>query len=112
MIKVRNFFRDLPRRTGEREPIEHIEEILSKGKITIERIVTYGRKPTEEGKWYDDSRNEFVMVLSGATELLFEEGNQRVIMERGDYINIPAHKKHRVEMTRPNGNTLWLAVYY
>jgi len=33
-------------------------------------------------------------------------------MSPGDYINIPAHTKHRVAWTTPDGPTIWLAVHY
>jgi cupin 2 domain-containing protein len=33
-------------------------------------------------------------------------------MNPGDFINIPAHKKHRVEWTPPEERTIWLAVHY
>jgi len=29
-----------------------------------------------------------------------------------DYINIPAHQKHRVEWTTSDEPTVWLAVFY
>jgi cupin 2 domain-containing protein len=35
-----------------------------------------------------------------------------VEMSPGDYINIPAHEKHRVAWTSPDGPTIWLAVHY
>ncbi len=33
-------------------------------------------------------------------------------MKPGDFVNIPAHKKHRVEWTTPDELTIWLAVFY
>ncbi len=35
-----------------------------------------------------------------------------VEMKLGDFINIPAHKKHRVEWTTPDEPTIWLAVRF
>jgi cupin 2 domain-containing protein len=40
-----------------------------------------------------------VIVLKGAARLRFEDG--MVEMTPGDFFNIPAHKKHRVEWTTP-----------
>jgi cupin 2 domain-containing protein len=54
-------------------------------------------------------QHEWVMVLKGAARLRFEGGI--VEMRPGDFINIPAHKKHRVEWTTPNKPTNWLAVF-
>jgi cupin 2 domain-containing protein len=33
-------------------------------------------------------------------------------MKAGDYVEIPAHTRHRVEWTDPDEDTVWLAVYY
>ena len=46
----------------------------------------------------------------GAARLRFEE--HVIELEPGDYVDIPAHKKHRVEWTTPDEPTVWLAVYY
>jgi cupin 2 domain-containing protein len=77
--------------------------------VRIERIVSTGHK-SQEGYWYDQPEHEWVMVLTGAARLQFED---RVVeMKPGDSINIPAHQKHRVEWTSPNEPTVWLAVFY
>jgi cupin 2 domain-containing protein len=41
-----------------------------------------------------------VIVLKGAARLRFEDGT--VEMRPGDFVNIPAHAKHRVEWTTPD----------
>jgi cupin 2 domain-containing protein len=33
-------------------------------------------------------------------------------MGPGDYIDVPAHQRHRVEWTDPDQDTVWLAVFY
>jgi len=35
-----------------------------------------------------------------------------VEMGPGNYLDIPAHRKHRVAWTTPDEPTIWLAVYY
>ena len=50
------------------------------------------------------------MVLKGAARLRF--GDETVEMRPGDFVNIPAHTKHRVEWTAPDEPTIWLAVFY
>jgi hypothetical protein len=37
---------------------------------------------------------------------------EAVEMRTGDFLNIPAHQKHRVEWTAPNERTIWLAIHY
>ena len=34
------------------------------------------------------------------------------ILIAGDFVNIPAHRKHRVEWTTVDEPTIWLAVFY
>jgi cupin 2 domain-containing protein len=51
-----------------------------------------------------------VIVLKGAARLRFEDG--MVVMTPGDFINIPAHQKHRVEWTTLEEPRIWLAVHY
>jgi cupin 2 domain-containing protein len=46
----------------------------------------------------------------GGARLRFE--NETVDMKPGDFLNIPAHKKHRVEWTTPDEPTIWLAVHH
>lgn len=77
--------------------------------VRIERIVSTGHK-SPEGFWYDQPEHEWVMVLNGAARLQFED---RVVeLKVGDWINIPAHQRHRVEWTSPDEPTVWLAVFY
>ena len=77
--------------------------------VRIERIVSTGHK-SPEGFWFDQQEHEWVMVLQGAAKLQFED---RVAeLKVGDWINIPAHQRHRVEWTSPDEPTVWLAVFY
>lgn len=88
-----------------------IFELLAKSETTrIERIISKGHKSPDSG-WYDQDENEWVLVLRGEAILLFEDGTS-VNLKAGDYINIPAHKKHKVEWTDPKIETVWLAVHY
>ncbi len=89
---------------------EELTMVLQDGNgVRIERIVSTSHK-SPEGFWYDQPEHEWVMVLKGAARLQFED---RVVeMKAGDWINIPAHKKHRVEWTSPDEPTVWLAVFY
>lgn len=51
------------------------------------------------------------MILAGEAVLSFIDGSD-IKMKNGDYINIPAHKKHQVKWTVPEAETIWLAVFY
>ena len=92
-------------------PDEVLETVLQTGQFKIERIISHGHTTTK-GEWYDQDRNEWVLILKGNAGLLFEGSDKTVTMKTDDYINIPAHQKHRVEWTDPEEETIWLAVHY
>lgn len=83
--------------------------LLKADEIRIERIVSHGHM-SPEGFWYDQDEHEWVMVLRGAAKLQIED--DLIELKPGDYINIPAHRRHRVEWTTPDKPTVWLAVFY
>jgi cupin 2 domain-containing protein len=90
---------------------ESFQDLLKSSTIRIERIVSRGQQSPAEG-WYDQAENEWVLVLEGAAVILLEEGGREIRLERGDYLNIPAHAKHKVLWTDPDHVTVWLAVFY
>lgn len=75
--------------------------------IRIERIISTG----QQSEWYDQEETEFVILLEGRAELVFEE-NRTVSLEKGDTLLIPAHQKHRVSYTSSEPPCLWLCVFY
>jgi cupin 2 domain-containing protein len=87
-------------------------ETLARGQdMRIERIVSQGHC-SPPGFWYDQDEDEWVLLISGAATLRFEEGDRTLHLTAGSYANIRAHEKHRVEWTSEEGNTVWLAVFY
>jgi cupin 2 domain-containing protein len=90
-------------------PDELFETLAVSKHVRIERIVSHGHVSPEEF-WYDQDQHEWVIVLQGAARLCFED--QAIEMKPGDFVNIPAHKKHRVDWTTPDEPTIWLAVHY
>lgn len=69
---------------------DELIEVLMQGQgVRIERIVSTGQA-SPPGFWYDQSDDEFVVLLDGAAELRFEEGDRRVSLVPGDWIEIPA----------------------
>lgn len=83
--------------------------LLESPGVRIEQIVSQGHS-SPEGFWYDQEQSEWVAVLTGAARLKFED--RTVEMNPGDFVNIPAHTRHRVEWTTPHEPTVWLAVHY
>jgi cupin 2 domain-containing protein len=92
-------------------PDELVQTLLSTKDLRIERIISQGHA-SPAGFWYDQDQHEWVMVLNGAARLLFDGADKPIEMQAGDFVNIPAHKKHRVEWTTPDEPTVWLAIYY
>jgi cupin 2 domain-containing protein len=103
---VPNIYNNIPSQL----PEEVFSNLLSTGTIRIERILSKGQTSPETG-WYDQHEHEWVIVLQGAGELTFANGDV-VSLKPGDYLNIPAHTRHRVSWTDPIQVTVWLAVFY
>lgn len=91
-------------------PEELFETLLNARDVRIERIVSRGHS-SPKGFWYDQQTHEWVLLVSGAARLRFED-DQVLEMVPGSYVNIPAHQRHRVEWTDPTQPTVWLAVHY
>ena len=91
-------------------PDEVVETLVESGSVRIERIVSKGHASPESG-WFDREQSEWVILLKGKAVLVFEDAESANLME-GDYINMPAHRKHRVGWTAPDMETIWLAVHY
>lgn len=92
-------------------PEELFETLVQRPGFTLERIVSRGHT-TPEGQWYDQAREEWVLVVKGGARLFFEGETEVMEMKKGDYIHIPAHCRHRVEWTDPDEETIWLALHY
>lgn len=75
----------------------------------VERIVSRGHR-SPDGFWYDQDEHEWVMVTRGAAILAFEDGT-RLTLGPGDWVDLPPHRRHRVEWTTPDEPTVWLAAF-
>jgi cupin 2 domain-containing protein len=106
MAGLTNIFADIP----EVLPEELVQTLLSIPSFRIERIVSLGHV-SPEGFWYDQETHEWVLLLSGAARLLLE-GEEPLDLRPGSFVNIPAHKRHRVEWTDAGQPTVWLAIHY
>lgn len=100
-----NLFSDVPANL----PDEIVETLLCAADVRIERIVSHGHA-SPDGFWYDQREHEWVLLLTGAARLRFDDG--AVDLNPGDYLNVTARRKHRVEWTTPDEPTVWLVVFY
>jgi cupin 2 domain-containing protein len=89
---------------------EQVERLVGGPDFRIERIVSTGQA-SPAGFWYDQPDHEFVVLLTGAARLRFEQGDRVLEMKPGDWVEIPAHVRHRVEWTQADPPTVWLAAH-
>jgi cupin 2 domain-containing protein len=106
MSPTANIFANIPNDL----PHELFETLKTNASFRIERIVSQGHA-SAEGFWYDQDQDEWILLLRGAARLRFEDDGRLVELARGDFIDIPAHKRHRVEWTDPGQPTVWLAIH-
>ena len=102
-----NLYQHIPARL----PEEFVERLATGSSVKIERIVSRGHY-SEPDFWYDQEESEWVLLLKGEATLRFEKDNRMVHLTEGSYVNIHAHEKHRVEWTKEDTETVWLAVFY
>lgn len=101
-----NIFADIPTDL----PDELFQQLAGSGNVRIERIVSRGHI-TPGDQWYDQEQQEWVLVLQGRAVVAYED-KAPVTLERGDYVTIAAHERHRVELTSVSEDTIWLAVHF
>lgn len=104
---IENIFSNLP----EKLPEELFETLVDSGSVRVERIISHGQS-TAEGEWYDQERDEWVLLLSGGAALLFEGEQNPRELRPGDYVLIPAHCRHRVVWTDDRVKSVWLAIHF
>ncbi len=92
-------------------PDEVVETLLKTNTLRIERIASHGHASAKDF-WYDQHQHEWVLLLQGEAKLQFEDDTDLLSMKPGDFANIPAHRRHRVEWTTPAEPTIWLAILY
>ena len=105
-MKPANIFDSIP------ENLEHeaVDLLVQNGAVRLERIVSKGHTSPDSG-WYDQEKDEWVIVLKGAAIIVFEKGED-IRLETGDHLIIPAHARHKVTWTDPESETVWLAMHY
>lgn len=102
-----NLFAALPEAAGE----EHFDDLPNSGDVRIERIVSHGQC-SPEGFWYDQDGGEWVVLLRGRARLEVEGRDATLDLRPGDYVDLPAHTRHRIAWTAPDEPTVWLAIHY
>lgn len=103
-----NLFADLPAMP---EAAERFEALLQRPGLRIERIVSTGQA-SPPGFWYEQNEAEWVVLLSGAAVLRFEDEAEARMLAPGDWMFIAGGRRHRVDWTQEGTATVWLAVHF
>ncbi len=108
---ITNLF-ELPNPLPVPEEQPEIFETLASGQgVLVERIISNGHI-TESGSWYEQSTDEWVLLLQGKATLMFDkEDGETLTLEAGQAIFIPALRQHRVIYTSQTPPCIWLAVH-
>jgi cupin 2 domain-containing protein len=104
-MPLANLFADLAP-----QPDERVDALAQGAGTRVERIVSWGHA-SPPGFWYDQPDAEWVAVLAGRARLALRAPDEVVELGPGDWIDIAAHRAHRVEWTAPGVATVWLAVF-
>lgn len=83
-----------------------LSAVLPPGRsVRLERIMSFGQ---ENGEWYEQTWDEWVVVARGEAALEWADGSVTEL-EAGDYLLIEAHRRHRV--LRTSFDCVWLALH-
>jgi cupin 2 domain-containing protein len=106
-MRPENIFVDLPEKAEQ----EQFLPLLAAPGLRVERIVSFGQA-SPPGFWHDQDESEWVILLAGSAALRFSDRDELVTLAPGDYLEIAAHRRHRVEWTDATLPTVWLAVHF
>ncbi|MEI6122660.1 MAG: cupin domain-containing protein [Bacteroidota bacterium] len=101
-----NLLKNLPDDASE----ELLNIVYQHKNIRIEQIISSGQTSPEMG-WYDQSENEWVLLLQGNAQIEFEDSGV-VTLGTGDYLLIGARRKHKVVFTSKKPDCVWLAIFF
>lgn len=89
---------------------ELFETLLSTPDLKLERIVSAGQT-TPPAEWYDQDWPEWVCLLQGQARLAYADASEQ-LLQAGDVVLIPAHRRHRVVSTSVRPPCIWLALHF
>ncbi|UTM60252.1 cupin domain-containing protein [Photobacterium sp. CCB-ST2H9] len=107
VVNVQDLLADIP----ENLPEELFQNLLVSSHLRVERIVSRGHQ-TPAGDWYDQDENEWVLLIQGEAELVFDDSRPPVHLKAGQSVFLPAHCRHRVNWTAEGEHTIWLAIFF
>jgi cupin 2 domain-containing protein len=104
--KLSNIFQSIPDNLDS----EIIETIVQSKTVKVERIISKGHS-SPATSWYNQPQSEWVIVLQGEAIITVENDRDYTLVS-GSFLNLPAHTRHKVKWTKPDIETVWLAVHY
>lgn len=91
-------------------PDELTETLVRCTGCRIERIVSRGHA-SPPGFWYDQAEDEWVLLVTGSATLELLDPVETLHLAAGDWVLLPAGRRHRVVRTAAGTDTVWLAVF-
>ncbi|MBO6103389.1 MAG: hypothetical protein J6P03_09100 [Opitutales bacterium] len=88
---------------------EIIETLVERGAARVEKISSFGCA-SPKNFWYDQPESEWVCLLKGGAEILFEGDSSPKPLREGDWLFIEPRRRHRVEKT--SADCVWLAFFF
>lgn len=85
--------------------------LLETPQLRLERIHSC-RASSPEGFWYDQSEQEWVLLLQGSAQLQFADEDEPRKLACGDALLISAGRRHRLLASDPLPGTIWLALFW
>ncbi|MCL5991663.1 MAG: cupin domain-containing protein [Bacteroidetes bacterium] len=114
MLVKKNIFEDIKSKDASTNITESnkeiFEDLLKNENLKLERIISYPNSIPGD-KWYDQNKDEWVILLKGSAALQFEN-DELIKLLPGDYLFIPSHLKHKVKEVNKNEPTIWLALNF
>lgn len=89
---------------------EQFTPLLNEPGLIVQRIVSTGQS-SPPGFWYEQPEAEWVLLISGEASLRFEDEAVAHRLKPGDYLDIAAGRRHRVDWTTPDAPTIWLVIH-
>ena len=106
-MPIQNLLTTLP--TSDNDEV--VEQLAAGQSFRLERILSTGQI-TPAGQWLEQPAEEWVVLLSGAARLRFEDELDERLLKPGDSLLIAGHRRHRVEWTDPDQPSVWVALHF
>lgn len=88
---------------------EIVETLSKTPNGRVELIISSGQA-SPEGFEYNQDEDEWVLILQG--DAILDVEGELYELEKGDYLMLYKHQRHRVAFTSINPPCVWLAVFF